>query len=151
MTRSKSSILTSIITVVVALIIGVVIFFIKQNKYKKNKLYADSVVLNDDYIMSFEKVFEEEKGRAAVWIGIYITNNTETDFKAKFTDVSIKDDTGSIHKADSYTLTIPSNETNYYFYGYYCDKNNDTTKYILHFKLNGKVYNICFKNEPKES
>ena len=150
-TSRKSRIITSCITVFVAIAIALVYFLIRQNKYKKNKVYVDSVVENKDYMLSFEKVFGEDKGRAAVWIGIFVTNNTETEFKAKFTDVSIKDDTGAIHKADSKTLTIPANNTDYYYYGYYCDKNNDTTKYILHFKLNGKVYNVCFKNEPKES
>ena len=146
MVRSKRNILTSIITVAVAIIIALIIFFVKQNKYKKNRFYVDSVVLTNDYALSFTKTFEAENGRAAVWIGIYVANNTTTTLNAKFSDVSVKDDKGSIHKANGITLTIPSGKEDYYFYGYYCDKGNDTTKYILHFKLNGKVYNVCFKN-----
>lgn len=145
MVRSRN-IFVSIITFVIAVIIALIIFFVKQNKYKKNKVYVDSVVLNNDYALSFIKTFDAENGRAAVWIGVYVSNNTTTTLNAKFTDVSIKDDKGSIHKADGITLTIPSGKEDHYYYGYYCDKGNDTTKYILHFKLNGKVYNVCFKN-----
>ena len=150
-TTRRNSIITSCITVFVAIAIALVYFLIRQNKYKKNKCYVDSIIETDKYDLEFEKVYSTENGRAAVFIEILVTNKTDSVFDAKFSDVSIKDDTGAIHKAEGGTLTIAKYADDYYYYGYYCDKNNDTTKYILHFKLNGKVYNVCFKNEPKES
>ena len=149
--NKTSRIITSIITIFVAALIGIIIFFVKQNKYKKNKCYTDSIITTDEYELSFEKFFNTTNGRAAVYIEITVTNKTNTEFSAKFTDVIVRDDSKTEHKAKSVTLTVPTNSEDYYCYGYYCDNNNDTNKYILHFKLNGKAYNVCFKNKPIES
>ena len=147
MDRSRRSVLTSIASFAICIIIALIIFFIRQNKYKGKKCYVDTIIHTDDYDLSFYKFFRAENNRAAVWIEIAITNNTTETKDFKLTNVAIKDDNGKYHKADSHTLTIEPSDEDYYQYGYYCDNDNDTNKYILCFKINGKAYNVYFRYE----
>ncbi|MBP5446032.1 MAG: hypothetical protein J6Y28_07680 [Acholeplasmatales bacterium] len=145
--QRRNNIIISIISTVIVLAIAILFFFIKKNKYNGKKCYVDTVIHTDDYDLSFYKFFRAENSRAAVWIEITVINNTTETKDFKISNVAIKDDSGTIHKASSTTLTINANDKDYYQYGYYCDKNNDTNKYILCFKLNGKKYNVYFRNE----
>ena len=148
--KKRSNFIMPVITLLSAILIAVIIFFIKQNKYKGKTIYLDTKVHTENYDLNFSKWPSKENGRDAIMVEIIIKNNTSSKKDFVLKDVSVKDDKSKIHKCSAVTLTIDPASYDYYNYGYYCDNNNDTTKYRLHFNINGDKYNLFFRNEVVE-
>ena len=149
MTRRRS-LASTLISLGIVLFVALFVFLKNRIENKGEKCYLDTVVQKEKYNLEFERWYDTYNSRAVVYCSLYITNNTTTDLEVKISDIGVFDDSGTKHKCDKVTLNIKPNDYEEYYFGYYCDHNNDTSKYKLHIKLNGDKYNIYFKNAPTE-
>lgn len=147
----RRSIASSLISLGIVIFVALFVLIKKMNEKKGKKCYLDTVILNEEYNLAFEKWYDTRNGRPVVWCELTITNNTNTNLEVKLSNVIITDAKGTDHKCEAVTLNINPNEEDYYNFGYYYDSNTDTSKYKLHFKLNKDKYNVYFKNEPVKS